>query len=69
MKSPMRTYLASVIQDEANIQEKLNPDEARKDSCVAMSGEPPNTEEKENPEQRLVAVQDRQGGAAKNSEN
>src|SRR3954470_24274065 len=61
--------VASVNPNEANIQEKLKPDQAREDSSPAMPGEPPDAEEKQNPKQRLIAVQDHQGRTAKNSKN
>jgi hypothetical protein len=65
----VRACVASVNQIEANIQEKLQPDEAREDFSIAMSGEPPNAEEKQNAKQCLIAVEDCQGRTAENGEN
>jgi hypothetical protein len=51
-------------QNQREIEEKLKTDKANADSSRAVPREPPNSEEKQGPEQGLVTVQDGQGGAA-----
>jgi hypothetical protein len=47
-------------QNQTKIQEKLKAYQAKTDCSSAMAGEPPDAEEKQDAEQKLVTVQDRQ---------
>jgi hypothetical protein len=56
-------------QNQTKIEEKLKNDEGDEDSSRAVLKEPPDTEEKQDTEQRLISVQDRQGRTAIGGKN
>jgi hypothetical protein len=56
-------------QNQTKVEEKLKADKANADRSCAMLGEPPNTEEKQDAEQWLITMQDRQGGTAIDGKN
>src|SRR5450631_2791592 len=56
-------------QNQTKVEEKLKADKANADRSRAMLGEPPNTEEKQDAEQWLITMQDRQGRTAIDGKN
>src|SRR5664279_3110047 len=65
----MRAGDQSASQNQREIEKKLQRDEADADRSRAMLPEPPNTEEKQHAEQRLVTMEDRQRGTTIDGQN
>jgi hypothetical protein len=65
----MRAGDQSASQDQGEIEEKLQADEANADRSRATPPEPPNTEEKQDPEHWLVTMQNRERGTTVDSED
>ena len=65
----MRAGDQSASQNQREIEKKLQRDEANADRLGAMLPEPPNAEEKQDAEQRLVTMEDRQRGTTINAQN